>query len=155
MEFELPLRITLVAPPPGVQFCLQRGRAERCTPQLSGGGDLDFDCTLRAMLDGAGSGLRLLGPFAQGPPAARFIYICVGTYAGQPGSPWSRRIKVALGGITAGLAEQVQRAGGRLAASINGTARDGGPACASVPLLDGGWRLDAGRSGLLVAASTF
>ncbi len=26
---------------------------------------------------------RLLGPYVQGPPAGRFVYLCVGQYAGQ------------------------------------------------------------------------
>lgn len=37
-----------------------------------------------------------LGPFAQGPPAARFVYVDVGTYAGQKNTPWARRMKVPL-----------------------------------------------------------
>jgi hypothetical protein len=27
----------------------------------------------------------------QGPPGQRFVYIGIGTYAGQTGTPWSRR----------------------------------------------------------------
>jgi hypothetical protein len=43
----------------------------------------------------------------------RFVYVNVGTYAGGPPSPWSRRAKVPLGRIT--------------------------PAAATVPLLGAGW----------------
>jgi hypothetical protein len=38
------------------------------------------------------------------------------------------------------ITEKLIRSGRRLEARFNGTARDGGPACATVPLLDGGWR---------------
>ncbi|MCC6538633.1 MAG: hypothetical protein IT162_13845 [Bryobacterales bacterium] len=135
MERTLQLRITLVKPPAGVQFCLQRGKAELVDAAMSTGEDLSFTLDVRAQPAGDG-GVRLLGPFTQGPPTARFFYIGVGTYAGQLVSPWSRRIKVPLSGITWALAEH-----GALEAHIAGTGRDGGPACATVPLLDGGWRV--------------
>lgn len=135
MERTLRLRITLVRPPAGVQFCLQRGKSELVDAAVSTAADLSFTLDVRAQ-PGEGDSVRLLGPFTQGPPTARFFYIGVGTYAGQIGSPWSRRIKVPLSGITWSLAEK-----GDLEAHIEGTGRDGGPACATVPLLDGGWRV--------------
>ena len=64
-----------------------------------------------------------------------------GTYAGQGDSCWSRRAKVRLGGIGWALVEQAL-ADPRtvLEARFAGTARDGGPTCAGVTLLDAGWR---------------
>ena len=84
---------------------------------------------------------RLLGPFTQGPPAQRFIYICSGTCAGEADSRWTRRAKIPLTGITDALLAQWRKGSPAcLEARIKGTAKDGGPACASVALLDG-WRI--------------
>jgi hypothetical protein len=55
------------------------------------------------------TGALLLRIVVEGPPARRFLYVNSGTSAGQHDSRWSRRAKVALGGITAG---QVRRARG-------------------------------------------
>ena len=74
-------------------------------------------------------------PFSQGPPSGRFVYVNSGTLAGQKGSCWSRRAKVPLTGITWDDLDAVRCGPVRvLEASIHGTGRDGGPACASVPL---------------------
>ncbi|MEK6371421.1 MAG: DUF5990 family protein [Acidobacteriota bacterium] len=62
-----------------------------------------------------------------------------GTYAGQADTPWSRRAKVPLAGITWALIKRAK--GAPLEARINGTGSDGGPACGTVPLLDGGWKI--------------
>lgn len=46
-----------------------------------------------------------------------------------------------LGSITPELVERARESSGAvLEARIAGTAKDGGPACATVPLLDVGWR---------------
>lgn len=82
----------------------------------------------------------LKGPEVQGPPAGRFVYINAGTYAGGPPSPWSRRAKVPLGGITPPIVQEALASpGAALRAEIHGRARDGGPAAATVPLLGAGW----------------
>jgi len=57
-----------------------------------------------------------------------------------PGATGGRRAKVPLGGVSWALIEALP-AGERLEAHIAGTARDGGVACASVPLLPPGWRV--------------
>lgn len=140
-EFEMPLRITLAGPPHGVLFCLQAGMGELIGQQRSTGEDLIFDFVIRVAEAGTGGMPRFLGHFVQGPPSARFVYICSGTYAGESDSSWSRRAKIPLYGITAELVEQMRKTpSSRLEVRINGKARDGGPACATVPLLDG-WRV--------------
>ncbi len=61
---------------------------------------------------------------------------------GQPESPcptWVRRIKVHLSSITWPQIDEAVKTSGVLEARIQGTGRDGGPSCASVPLLGGGW----------------
>ena len=75
----------------------------------------------------------------QGRPGERFVYVCIGVYAGDAASPWARRAKIPLTGLTWPLIETL-KPGGRLEARIAGRARDGSPTCASLPLLPPGWR---------------
>ena len=90
----LRLRIVVVRPPPGVDYGLQRGRGsgyETVQTQRSRGADLTFELSIDVR-----PGPRFGGPFVQGKPAAPFVYLDIGTYAGQTGTPWSRRLKVPL-----------------------------------------------------------
>jgi Family of unknown function (DUF5990) len=142
MEREVPLRITLIEPPGGVTFRLQRGKSDLAPPARQSADAISFDFTVRAAEGGAEGAPRFLGLFTQGPPAARFIYVSSGTSAGQADSRWTRRAKVPLKGITWEMVERaLSTPHAVLEARITGTARDGGPVCASVPLLDGGWRV--------------
>ena len=103
--------------------------------------DVAFDFSI-TVSDSKSGAPKFGGDFVQGTPARRFIYIDVGTYAGQKNTPWSRRMIVLLNGITQ---EQINRAlkpGHRLCASIQGTGQDGGPSCATVPIING-WRVIA------------
>lgn len=131
------IRITLVAPPRGVSFCIQGRDKELLDLRSSTGADLSFDLTIHA--ERVGSDPRFFGDVTQGPPAGRFIYVCSGTLSGQAGSCWTRRAKVPLGGISWRAIEAVRRGSSRLEARFDGTAGDGGPACATVKLLGGGW----------------
>ncbi|MCU0635854.1 MAG: DUF5990 family protein [Gemmatimonadaceae bacterium] len=136
------LRVTIESPVPGVALALQRGRDSILPPvrQSTTAVTFDVDAEVRRRPDGTAV---LAGAVVQGPPAARFLYITVGTRAGQPGSPWDRRAKVPLTGIEGALLEAVRaRPGTVLAARIAGRAKDGGPACASVPLLGDGWQVE-------------
>ena len=138
-DHEIKLRITLVDPPDDVVFAVQSGRSDLHQKTRSGGSSLSFDFSVCARP--TTTGVTLLGPFAQGRPATRFIYINSGTYAGDSASCWGRRAKVPLGGITPELIRQLDETPAAvLEASVAGTARDGGPVCASVPLLRD-WRL--------------
>ena len=141
---ELPIQLTLVAPPPGIDFGVQRGSGanyETLFVQRSAGGDLSFDFSIRADGDGKSGRPNFKGPFVQGPPVNRFLYIDIGTYAGQKNTPWSRRMKVPLAGITWALVRTtLGKPGSRLAARLPGTGKDGGPSCATVKLL-GDWHI--------------
>ena len=138
----LPLRITLVKPLRGVPLCLQQGKAELVPPSHDSGEHVSFDFTVNITNDQKDGPPNFRGPSVQGPPAGRFIYINAGTYAGQADSCWSRRAKVPLAGITWELIEEAfSKSGAVLEARIAGTAGDGGPACATVRLLDGGWKV--------------
>jgi len=138
----LPLRIVLVKPPAGVAFGLQQGKAELVSVVRSEGRDLSFDLAVRVgdpLPDGRPN---FLGPFTQGPREARFVYVNSGTLAGEAGSRWNRRAKVPLSGISwERIEETLAMPGAVLEGRIQGTSRDGGPVCASIPLLDGGWRV--------------
>lgn len=124
------LHVTLINPPAGVLFALQDKKNQLSQHILSTGANITFQ--LEIDLDGKGIAQ---GKFAMGPPVKRFFYINSGTYAGPHGTPqntsWSRRAKVPLTGLP-NCAEAE--------AEIKGTAKDGGPACATVPLLNGAWR---------------
>jgi hypothetical protein len=138
---EVAFRITVLDPPRGVVFRLQRGRSELVAPSNESPGAIVFDFTLRVEPGAAGGPPRLLGPFAQGPPATRFVYVNSGKHAGQFESRWDRRAKVPLAGVDATLIEQAAASpGAAIEARIAGTGRDGGPACATVPLVSG-WRV--------------
>lgn len=138
----LQLRMTLLRPPVGVQFCLQRGRSELVDAVVSTGADISFDLTVRTQPAEPGKAVRFLGPFTQGPPTARFLYVCSGTCAGQHDSCWTRRAKISLTAIPWSVVKEgCASPNSRLEVQIDGCARDGGPACATVPLLHGGWQV--------------
>src|SRR5262245_62057423 len=135
---ELRLRIVVVDPPAGVLFALRRGKDERVAPTLATGDDLAFDLTVRVRPEEVGPP-NLLGPFVQGPRGQRHLSLYSGTLAGQTDSCWTRGAKIGLQQITWDLIHQVEATPDTvLEARIAGKARDGGPACASVPLLDDG-----------------
>jgi Family of unknown function (DUF5990) len=115
---------------------LQQGKGsafDLVQTQRSEGNDLTFEFQ-PSIRDGVSEGMAALGgPFVQGPPKQRFVYVSIGTYAGQAGSPWGRRLKVPLEGITI----KMIRLGGILETRVPGTGRDGGPNCATVKDFEG------------------
>ena len=139
MEQELTLRIVLEKPPADVDFGLQKGRGsnyETIQTQRSRREDLYFEFTVGIKAGGQDAQPILLGPFAQGPPGARFVYLDIGTYAGQHDSRWSRRLKIPLSGITMAMIKSQAV----LEARVPGIGKDGGPSCATVKPF-GGWKL--------------
>ena len=141
-EFELPLRFTLIKPPPKVRIALQRGKAELFEPTISSGADISFTFNVRVKGEPADGPPRFLGEFTQGPPALRFVYINSGQYAGQPSTPWARRAKIPLGGIDWLLIQSARsKPKSVIEVKIPFTGRDGGPVCASVKLSTDAWQL--------------
>jgi hypothetical protein len=145
MEYELRCRIVLETPPAGVDFAIQIGQGAKFQlgqKQRSTGDDLEFEFSVIVAAT-AQSAPDFRGPAVQGPRGQRFIYINSGTYAGQSRTAWSRRLKVPLVGLSS---ETVSRAAanprGVLEARVAGTARDGGPNCATVKPFSG-WVLKA------------
>jgi hypothetical protein len=142
---EVRLRIVVDDPVPGVYLRLQRGKDELVEATSETAKQVTFDLTARVgtpLPDGAPN---FLGPFTQGPPAVRFVYIRVGRSAGQPNTPVDRRAKIALGGITSELlARALKKPGSVLEVHIPGRGKDGTPTCATVKLQPGAWRLTPG-----------
>jgi hypothetical protein len=140
-RFELPLRIVVEDPVPGLAIALQRGeaaKAELAPPASRSAAAVVFD--LEVTVDGRrpDGRPRLLGRCVQGPPDKRFVYLCVGKYAGQAESEWAGRVKVPLGDL--GWAQiEALAPGGRLVARIAGRSPKGGPALASIRLLPPAW----------------
>jgi len=138
MERELTLHIVLERPPRGVDFGLQKGRGsnyETVQTQTFEGFDLEFEFSV-GVKAGNGNVPVFVGPFVQGPPQERFVYIDIGTCAGQADSCWSRRLKIPLFGITTKMISRE----GILEVRVPGTGKDGGPTCATVKPFDG-WKL--------------
>jgi hypothetical protein len=136
----LTLRIVLESPPPGVDFGIQKGRGssfETIQTQRSTGGDLSFEFEVELKASGATGPADFGGPIVQGPRGGRFIYVDIGTVAGQRDTPWTRRMKIPLTGITAGQIKKALAGTHVLEARVPGTGRDGGPACATVKAFDG------------------
>ena len=138
MGRQLTLRIILEKPTTGVDFGLQKGRGsdyETIQTQRSNEKDLSFQCEVRVSRGENGSP-NFLGPFAQGPTGQRFIYIDIGTYAGQTETCWSRRLKIPLSGITWQMIDGAKR----LETHVPGAGKDGSPACATVKPF-AGWQV--------------
>lgn len=144
MKAEVPIRIVLIEPPPDVLFGVQRGRGAKYqteSAQQCQRGDLSFDFSIVVSDNRTDGAPNFLGDFVQGPASRRFVYIDVGTYAGQQGTHWSRRIIIRLDGIAWPLIRKVQaQPGYRLAAAIPGRGKDGSPNCATVSISEG-WRV--------------
>jgi len=132
-RIDLTLRIILADPPPGVVFSKQDAKSRPVDPVRAEDGDLSFDIPIT--LTPTPDGLRPGGGFVRNDDRGRFVYIASGRQAGDCQTEGSRRIKVYLHDLPAA------EAGAVLEATIAGRAADGGPACATVPLLSGWTKL--------------
>ena len=143
-EIAISLRIILVEPPSGVDFGVQEGKGNEyktIAVQRSKAGNLTFECTINVKCSRSDGPPNFCGPISQGPPTGRFIYIDIGKSAGQFDSCWQRRIKIPLETITWEMIDSVLEKPKRLLqATIPGTAKDGGPSCATVKPTDG-WKV--------------
>lgn len=143
MTKEITLRIILENPVSGVQYGLQKGKGnnyEAVQNQIGNGKDLLFEFPV-AVKCLPNEPPVCTGPFAHGIPLDRFVYIDIGTAAGQSGSPWSRRMKIPLTGITESLINSVTPQSA-LVTKVPGTGKDGCPNCATVKPFNG-WKLQS------------
>lgn len=100
----------------------------------------EFEIAVRVRQDPKTGAPVFLGDGTHGKPQERFLYL---TWHGWNGASRERfrRMKVPLASIpweTVATAVAGERF---LEASVCGLARDGGPACATVPLRGAGWQL--------------
>lgn len=136
----LALRIVVVDPPPNILWALQLGQDERVKPSSATKRRINFDFAVEVVDGNSKGAFRLRGPAVQGRPGERFVYLRIGTYAGQKGTDVARRAKIGLEGITRKLLDAVRaKRAGVLEVQFAGTDSKGGAACATVPLLGAGW----------------
>jgi len=127
-QTEIRMRIMIEHPVAGVCHSLQSKDDGPLDPKVSQGGEpLAFDFAIRVA-----PGPKFFGDQVRREgPERRFVYIRVGQPAGQHGSPWSRRMKIDIHDIGPELLDSAI-AGGTIELTVNGTGKDGTPACATV-----------------------
>ena len=139
----LNLRIILENPPHAVDFALQEGKGnnyKNVQRQTSGSGDLNFDLYIK-LKNKHEAEPDFSGSFVQGTTGSRFVYVGIGTFAGQESSAWSRRLKIPLTGITGDMTRKLGEDSNLLLETrVPGTGKDGGPNCATVKPFSG-WQL--------------
>ena len=146
MNQELTIRIILESPPTGVDFGVQKGsgnKYETILKQRSGKSDLCFEIKI-SVKESKTSLYDFAGPYVHGPANERFIYVDIGTAAGQVNSAWTRRLKIPLRDISSETIKQILADSSLvLETKVPGTGRDGGPNCATVKPF-AGWYLSPG-----------
>ena len=142
MEPEITLKIILTTPVPDVVYGVQKGSGvnyETVQKQISACDDIFFLFTIKVKGDRSKDNLpKFSGSYVQGLADNKFVYIDIGTYAGQADTIWSRRLKIPLTGITwkdidllAGNPNSIMET------HVTGTGKDGGPNCATVKPFEG------------------
>ena len=130
-QVEVGARIVIERPVRGVLHSLQEGDQTPLDPKRSQAGEpLAFDFSLRVERT-AGAAKFFGKQVRREGPLRRFVYIRVGTSAGDRASPWTRRMKIDIHDIDLALVDAAI-AGGVLEATIDGTSPDGSPACATI-----------------------
>ncbi|MBX3747056.1 MAG: hypothetical protein KF833_17245 [Verrucomicrobiae bacterium] len=111
-------------------------------------GDIVFGCDVRVRANARTADPNFLGDYVHGKPDERFLYLSWRPRDWRSGQPerasprWQRRMKIHLGTVTWEQIEEATQSGGVLGATVEGTGKDGGPNCASVPLLGNGWEVE-------------
>ncbi|HRJ64360.1 DUF5990 family protein [Brevundimonas sp. UBA2416] len=117
------LRLIIDDPVPGVRYSLQKDDLP-FEPRTAGDGPIAFELPVTLHPDG-----RMTGPFVRREGTVRrFVYIRIGTSAGDHASPWSRRAKIDIHDIPRALLAP----GALLEVHLPGRGKDGSPACATV-----------------------
>ena len=117
------LRLIIDDPVPGLRYSLQKDDLP-FEPRTAGEDPLAFELPVAVHPDG-----RLTGPFVRREGAERrFVYIRIGTSAGDHAAAWSRRAKIDIHDIPNAL----RVPGARLEVHLPGRGKDGSPACATV-----------------------
>ena len=123
---QIRLRLTIDDPVPGVRYSLQKDDMPY-EPATADDGPISFHVPITLHDDG-----RMTGPFVRREgKTRRFVYLRIGTSAGDHASEWSRRAKIDVHDIPPPLLEAA-RGGAMLEVGLPGRGKDGTPACATV-----------------------
>ena len=122
------MRLTVERPVAGVRHSLQDKASKPVDPRTANADeDLSFDFAIRIA-----EGPKFYGEQVRSEgPERRFVYVAVGQQAGDPGTEWSRRMKIDIHDIRQSLLDAAA-AGAILEGRFAGTGADGTPACATI-----------------------
>lgn len=128
-QTEIRMRIVIEQPVIGVLHSLQSGDHDPLDPKRSASGEpLAFDFAIRIA-----TGPKFFGDQVRREgPERRFVYIRIGQSAGDCQSPWTRRMKIDIHDIPQDLLDRAAKGEGAVELTVNGTGKDGTPACATV-----------------------
>ena len=141
-QTEIRMRLVVDNPVARVAHSLQDKENRPVDAKMSAKGEpLTFDFVIRVA-----AGPKFHGEQVRSEgPERRFVYIAIGTLAGDPDSPWTRRMKIDIHNIPQALLDAAA-AGQVLEGTFAGTARDGTPSCATIRPVS--WRNTDQRSRL-------
>lgn len=124
----LKFRIVIEHPVIGVLHSLQAKDGSPLDPKFSHKGEpIAFDFQVRVA-----PGPKFFGDqVCREGPSRRFVYVRIGQYAGDPSSPWSRRMKIDIHDIENDLLDRATKSG-IIETKVIGTDKEGTPACATV-----------------------
>ncbi|CAH0357275.1 DUF5990 family protein [Sphingobium sp. CECT 9361] len=127
-QTDIRMRIVIDAPVIGVAHSLPSRDGGPLDPKCSDGGEpLAFEFAIRVA-----PGPKVFGDQVRREgPERRFVYIRIGQMAGDPASPWTRRMKIDIHDIAEDMRDRAAH-GGVIETRVHGTAKDGAPACATL-----------------------
>lgn len=125
----LNLRFIIEQPVAGVAYSLQAKDGSALDAKSAHANEvLRFDFQVRV-----GPGPKFFGDQVRSEgPVRRFVYIRVGDLAGDPSSPWSRRMKIDIHDIGRELLDRASNSGEVIETIVPGTGKDGTPSCGTV-----------------------
>jgi len=128
-QVKIPLRIVIENPVDGVLHSLQAKDGHPLDPKRAAAGEaLSFDFPIRVA-----PGPKFFGDQVRREgPQRRFVYIRIGQSAGDFASPWSRRMKIDIHDLEQALLDRAAAGQGVVEITVDGTGKDGTPACATV-----------------------
>lgn len=123
------MRIVIERPVVGVLHSLQAKDESPLDAKHSREGEaLSFDFQIRVE-----PGPKFFGDQVRREgPVRRFVYIRIGQLAGDPSSPWSRRMKIDIHDMGDALLDRAAKSGEIIETTVIGTGKDGTPACATL-----------------------
>ena len=136
------LKIVLIDPPPGYAFCLQRGKgskSERLDYVEADEADIAFELAVAVRAGRRADAPDFSGPFVQGPPGGRFVYVCVGRCSTIAEPHWAGRVKVPLKSITWPAVRRAASEDRVLEARYVAVRENGQPVFATAKLLGDAW----------------